>query len=148
MDVDGVVVKNQLFDTGGTERFRNVTVSYMRGSSGCILVYDCTVRAVRKCRFCADCSFQNRASFDNVRNWQADASKMAQDGNRPLSFLLLCNKVDLSAERTVTTEEGQALADSLGADFFEVSAKDAMGIDESIVVLTKSMISQATGQLT
>jgi GTPase SAR1 family protein len=91
---------------------------------------------------------QNRTSFENIRNWHAEAAKVALDANRPMTFLLLANKIDLTAERSVSNEEGKALADSLDAEYYEVSAKTNTGIDDSLRVFTKAMIAQATGQLT
>ena len=36
---DGKVVKLQVWDTSGKERFRSVTSSYFKGASGIMIVY-------------------------------------------------------------------------------------------------------------
>ncbi|KAJ6583540.1 P-loop containing nucleoside triphosphate hydrolase protein [Mycena vulgaris] len=56
-DEEGTVVKLQCWDTVGTESFRSITRLYYRGAAGCVLVYDVT----------------SRRSFENMRNWLADA---------------------------------------------------------------------------
>ena len=49
----------------------------------------------------------------------------------------LGNKSDLNGERTVSTEEGMELAKSLGAIYFETSAKDRINIEESFFELVR-----------
>ena len=44
--------------------------------------------------------------------------------------ILVCNKTDLNKDRKVPKEEAQALADSYGASYHEVSAKLDLGITE------------------
>merc|ERR1740138_2042118 len=46
--------------------------------------------------------------------------------------ILIGNKSDLQLERAVTYEEAQALACTLGAAFFETSAKDAHNVEEML----------------
>ena len=50
---DGVLVKAQLWDTAGTEKYRAITVAHYRKALGCLIVYDIT----------------NAQSFKNVRFW-------------------------------------------------------------------------------
>lgn len=50
---DGVLVKAQLWDTAGTEKYRAITVAHYRKALGCLIVYDIT----------------NYQSFKNVRFW-------------------------------------------------------------------------------
>ena len=42
MEVNNQIVKMQLWDTSGQERFRSMTQAYYRGASGIMLVYDVT----------------------------------------------------------------------------------------------------------
>ncbi len=44
--------------------------------------------------------------------------------------VLVANKIDMIAERQVTTEEGQKLADTYGIPYVETSAKLRTNIDE------------------
>ena len=51
--VDEQIVKLQIWDTSGLERFRTLTSTYYRTAHGIIIVYDVT----------------DRDSFDNVSQW-------------------------------------------------------------------------------
>ena len=42
IDINGEVVKLQLWDTAGHERFRTITSTYYRGAHGVVVVYDVT----------------------------------------------------------------------------------------------------------
>ena len=50
---DGKIVKIQIWDTAGQDRFRSITRNYYKGAHGIIVMYDVT----------------NKKSFDNVKNW-------------------------------------------------------------------------------
>lgn len=45
--------------------------------------------------------------------------------------VLVANKCDLAAERDVSTQEGQHLAQQWGCAFFEASAKTRVNVDEA-----------------
>lgn len=42
--VDEKIVKAQIWDTAGVERYRALTSAYYRGAHGCLVVYDITER--------------------------------------------------------------------------------------------------------
>jgi GTPase SAR1 family protein len=44
--------------------------------------------------------------------------------------VIACNKIDLSARRQVTKEQGQEFAKSVSASYFETSAKTKEGVEE------------------
>lgn len=104
IDLLGQRAKLQIWDTAGQERFRTITQAYYRGAMGIIVVYDVT----------------DRQSFENVRRvWIKNVN---QHVNSTVRKVLVANKIDLEAERVVSTEEGQQLAEELGIPFFETSA--------------------------
>merc|ERR1712113_637761 len=105
-------VRLQLWDTAGQERFRSLIPGYLRDSSACILVYDIT----------------SRPSFESIRGWVDQA---LQDHAKPKEFVraLVGNKSDLEDERSVSTQEGEALAKELGMLFFEASARTSSSVD-------------------
>ncbi len=108
-------VKLQLWDTAGQERFRSLIPSYLRDMAACVVVYDIT----------------NRKSFEAVKTWVEDAKReRGDDGNSALVLYIVGNKKDLEAERVVAEAEGEALAQSLGCFFAEVSAKSGAGVNE------------------
>ena len=97
----GQNVKLQMWDTAGQEKYKGLIPSYVRNSSIVFLVYDISVKS----------------SFDNIPKWITFIRTIEN------TTLVLCgNKIDLS-NREVKTEEGEALAQKEGIQFFEVSAK-------------------------
>lgn len=95
-----------LWDTGGQEKFRCLTTSYYRDAMAAMLVYDIT----------------NRESFENIQHWRQQIALYASTID---IILLIGTKVDAAAEeRRVTPEEGQALAETMRAQFAETSSKE------------------------
>ncbi|WFD18566.1 hypothetical protein MCAP1_000770 [Malassezia caprae] len=102
----GERLKLQIWDTAGSEQFRSVwtaivltrqiTRSYYKGAAGCLLVYDVT----------------ERETFNHVLSWLRDVREQADEH---ATIALVGNMADLpSTERSVTTEEGAALAQEHG----------------------------------
>lgn len=86
-----------------------------------------------------------RATFDSVKHWQEDVSANISSKNKELpTFIMVGNKTDLSAERQVTKEEAEALAGSLGMEYFETSAKDNQGINEMMEALSQALLQKHT----
>jgi Ras-related protein Rab-6A len=104
MYLEDRTVRLQLWDTAGQERFRSLIPSYIRDSSGAIVVYDIT----------------SRASFLNTSKWIEDVR--AERGT-DVVIILVGNKTDLTDRRQVSTEEGEEKAKDLGVLFIETSAK-------------------------
>merc|ERR1711970_532683 len=77
VEIDGKVIKLQIWDTSGQERFRTITSSYYRGAHGIIVVYDVT----------------EVESFDNVKVWLQEIDRYA---NENVKKLLVGNKCDLT----------------------------------------------------
>lgn len=76
IDVQGKLVKLQIWDTAGQEAFKSITRSYYRGAAGALLVYDVT----------------SQSSFDNIRNWLDEAQN---NGNDEMVICIVGNKIDL-----------------------------------------------------
>ncbi|CAE7357479.1 unnamed protein product [Symbiodinium necroappetens] len=112
LDLEGKTVKLQIWDTAGQERFRTITSSYYRGAHGIIVVYDVT----------------DKESFNNVKHWMQEIDKYAADG---VNKLLVGNKCDLSSKKVVSYDEAKELADSLGVQFMETSAKNARNVEQA-----------------
>ncbi|CAE7782990.1 rab6, partial [Symbiodinium pilosum] len=104
MYLEDRTVRLQLWDTAGQERFRSLIPSYIRDSSGAIVVYDIT----------------NRASFLNTSKWIEDVR--SERGN-DVVIILVGNKTDLADRRQVSIEEGEEKAKENGVMFIETSAK-------------------------
>lgn len=110
------VIKMQIWDTAGQDRFRTLTSSYYRGAHGIIIVYDVT----------------NRDSFDNVRQWMQEIEKFASEN---VNKLLVGNKSDLEEQREVTYDEGVELAKKFDIPFLEVSAKNSLHVDDTFTTM-------------
>lgn len=110
------VIKMQIWDTAGQDRFRTLTSSYYRGAHGIIIVYDVT----------------NKESFDNVRQWMQEIEKFASEN---VNKLLVGNKSDLEEQREVSYEEGVELAKKFDVPFLEVSAKNAIHIEDTFTTM-------------
>jgi len=114
IEKDGHVVKMQMWDTSGSERFRAITASYYRGSHCALLVYDVT----------------DRHSFECIPGtWLRDLTKNGTCDSAVL--MLVANKCDSEGERVVSTEEGRALAERHGIGYVETSALSSDGVQEA-----------------
>jgi len=112
LNVDDKRVKLQLWDTAGQERFRTITSSYYRDAHGIIVVYDVT----------------DKQSFHNVQHWMQEIEKYAGES---VNKLLVGNKCDLSSKKVVSYDEAKELADSLGLQLLETSARNAHNVEQA-----------------
>ena len=76
-----------------------------------ILVYDCT----------------NPDSFQLLRQWH-ESIKQENQG-RSLPGVVIANKADLEQRQQVQAEDGMQFAESIGFEFFEVSALQSRQLD-------------------
>ena len=107
-----------IIDTGGKKEFKSIINPYKRKQNGFIFVYDIT----------------NKKSFEELKNYVNDIQYNV--GN--FKSVILGNKSDLKINEEVTEEEGRKFADEIGANFYLVSAKDNINIEEGF----KSLIDQ------
>ena len=118
---DGKIVKIQIWDTAGQDRFRSITKNYYKGAHGIILIYDVT----------------SRKTFDSVKNW---ISQIKEEVSDKVNIILVGNKIDDVQNRKVTFEEGEKMASSFGLPFFETSAKSGVNIDTTFNELVKKTV--------
>lgn len=107
IEVDGVKVKLQIWDTPSQSMFKSISSSYIKGSKIIWLVYDCC----------------NRSTFDKVIDYMKGINQF-QDKIPDSYICLVANKCDLVEGRVVSSEEGKAYAAELGLNYVECSAKD------------------------
>ncbi|EIE91956.1 hypothetical protein RO3G_16667 [Rhizopus delemar RA 99-880] len=123
LGTDNHIVKAQLCDTAGEERFRVIITAFYRNAAGAFIVYDIT----------------SRSSFENVHIW---LRKIREYADPNAVIMLVGNKVDLSkSSREVETEEGRLLAEEEGLLFIETSALDATNIDAAFTILISKICS-------
>ncbi|XP_056466934.1 RAB3D, member RAS oncogene family, b [Gadus macrocephalus] len=104
-------IKLQIWDTAGQERYRTITTAYYRGAMGFLLMYDIT----------------NQESFNAVQDWATQIKTYSWDNAQ---VIMVGNKCDLEDDRIVPTEDSQRLAEELGFQFFEASAKDHINVKQ------------------
>ncbi|XP_021349357.1 GTP-binding protein YPTC1-like [Mizuhopecten yessoensis] len=110
VDVDNKVVRLQVWDTAGQDRFKSITASFYRGAHGIMLVYDVT----------------DMESFQHVETWIKEVDRY---GSCDHNMILVGNKSDLSGKRVVTYEKGKEFAEKLGISFMETSAKSSTNVE-------------------
>jgi len=113
INVDGKIVKGQIWDTAGQGRYRAITSAYYRNAAGVLLVYDIT----------------KRATYTSVTHWLKEIRDHA-DSNIPIT--LVGNKSDLEHLRAVPTQEAKNLSTENGLSFIETSALDASNVDAAL----------------
>lgn len=113
LHVSGKRLKLTIWDTAGQERFRTLTSSYYRSAQGIMLVYDVT----------------KRETFTNLSDVWAKEVELYST-NQDCVKILVGNKVDRESERSVTREEGIALAQKNGCLFLECSAKTRENVEK------------------
>jgi small GTP-binding protein len=114
IDIEGVPIKLQIWDTAGQERFHSITRSYFRASAAVLCVYDVT----------------KRESFGKLGLWVDTASQLAPS---TAIKVLIGNKTDLGAQRTVSSAEAQDFAEQHSLNFFETSALSGERIEDAFL---------------
>ena len=111
-------VKLNFIDTAGQEKFRAISVNYLKGINGVILVFDIT----------------KRETFDLIQGW---IENINQNNEGNIGKILLGNKLDLEDNREVLKEDAEKLANELECQYFEGSAKSGENIIEALDEVAK-----------
>lgn len=109
-------------------------------------------------------SISSRASFNQIKAFYHQIQRVKSAHPKPIHSnsihgethnvaeaptILIGNKADLVTEREISTQEGQALADTLGLEFMETSAKSAYNVKKAffdVVRLLRHQEQQVTTQ--
>jgi small GTP-binding protein len=116
LQVDGIEVMLVIWDLAGDDDFQRLQTSYLRGTSGYLLVADGT----------------RQVTLDQVLELQ----KRAAENLGATPFVLVLNKVDLAPQ----WEVNEAQISALGAQNFTViktSAKEGAGVEEAFAHLAR-----------
>ena len=108
---DGTKVKVQLWDTAGQERFKSLAMTYYRKAYGILLLFDVT----------------KRSSFIACKNYLEEV-RINSDKN--CVIYLIGNKIDLSNQRQITTEEAENFAQKEKIQYIETSAVKNLKVTE------------------
>lgn len=108
-----------LWDIAGEDEFQKITISYLKGSSGYILVVDGT----------------RKETLDRAIALQA----RVEEAIGPSPFVVLINKSDLEKQWQVTPEMIKQLAEK-GWTVLLGSAKTGLGVEDAFLTLGKAML--------
>ena len=126
MKIDDKLIKLQLWDTAGTEKFKSITTGYYRGANAAFIVFDLT----------------SRKSFESVSEWIENYYKYSNpDYERHV--ILIGNKSDLKNERIITENEIDDFVKLNKIKYFETSAKNGENIDECFLFIAEKLMKDA-----
>lgn len=118
---DKTVVKLQIWDTVGEEKFMAINKSLLAKVHGIILLYDIT----------------DQESFEHINNWIT----IIKEANENASLILVANKCDIEDKRVISEDEGNKLAIENNISFVEASAKENINIKETFIKITEEIMS-------
>ncbi|CAH8608636.1 unnamed protein product [Schistosoma intercalatum] len=118
------LVRLQIWDTAGQEKFRSLTKSYYRDTNAVLLVYDI-------------CKMD---SFSNIKSWMSEINANIQSNNNNILIILVGNKLDEEKNRMVTKKEGERLAQQTDALFWETSAKTGANVDSMFHCIAERLL--------
>jgi len=122
------LIKQQIWDVAGPERFRHITRAYFRGAHGLFCMFD----------------LSDRDSFVSaIEHWYPEIKPNAMEDTQ---VILLGMKRDLvprsdHPEITAMRLEAQAFAQSNGMEYTECSARTGEGVEAAVVRLTRRTVS-------
>eukprot|EP00732_Lithocolla_globosa_P007264 Lithocolla_globosa_v1_NODE_9058_length_751_cov_55.754310.p1 type:complete len:204 gc:universal NODE_9058_length_751_cov_55.754310:64-675(+) len=114
--VDDETIMLDILDSGGQDEYAALRDQYMKTGEGFILVFSLTSKS----------SFEELAQFVTQIYNAKDQDKT--DSHVPM--VIVGNKSDLENEREVSKDEGKNFADTVGAPYFETSAKTNTNVQE------------------
>ncbi|CAH1415872.1 unnamed protein product [Lactuca virosa] len=113
INVGDTVIKAQIWDTAGQEKYRAITSAYYRGAVGALIVYDIT----------------RKITFENVEKWLKEVRDHKEQN---MVIVLLGNKADQTNLRSVQREDAKAFAERENINLFmETSALDKSSVDKA-----------------
>ncbi len=121
VSLDGEEVMLMIWDLAGDDDYQRLQISYLRGTSGYLLVADGT----------------RRVTLDQAIEIQ---SRVAE-ATGPVPFLLALNKADLGPQWEIDDARMDDLT-ARGWRPFKTSAKEGAGVEEAFVELGRMMISK------
>jgi len=122
------IVRLQLWDIAGQERFGNMTRVYYKEAVGAMVVFDVT----------------RVNTFEAVQKWKndIDAKVTLPPDDRPIPVVLLANKCDLAKEGICQdkTQMDAYCQENGFIGWFETSAKDDIGIEQAARFLVQKIL--------
>ena len=118
------VVKLQIWDTAGQEKYMSINKNLFQRVQGIILMYDIT----------------KRESFERLEVW----INLIKQNTNDLPMILVGNKLDQEDNddngRIVETSEGENFAKKRGMEFFEASALEGKNVEKAFICIAEKVI--------
>ena len=129
MEVNGVSVELQIWDTAGEERFHSVGSAFYRGADACLLVYDLT----------------QKETFDRLDFWKNDiVQKSSITSPEDFPFVIFGNKSDLIDQQQIDPEFASGWAEQNKRPHFTVSAKTSENLQEGFQTIVQLFLNNAS----
>ena len=124
VNLDCRTTKLQIIDTCTTKNYLKVREIYILRCDGFILVY----------------AINDRASFEGVKEYYRDIVRVKESKDVPI--VLCASKCDLEDARVVSKSEGEELAESMGAAFYETSALADVNAHEAFHAIVRAILAR------
>jgi small GTP-binding protein len=112
-----------IWDIAGQQKFSNIRKLFYEGADGVIIVFDIT----------------DKQTFINSTMWYKDYFSLTH-----MKFgVLIGNKIDLEQNRIILPEWGQTLAERMGLQYFETSAKTGVNFEKIFTHLAENLFERS-----
>ncbi|XP_040572822.1 ras-related protein Rab-32-like [Lepeophtheirus salmonis] len=119
------IIRLQLWDIAGQERYGNMTRVYYRDSNAAMIVFDVT----------------RQESFDAVLKWKRDLDSKVLIRGENIPVVLLANKCDISKSLIKNKEKMDQFCEENGfIEWFGISARTGLQINESAEFLVRNIL--------
>eukprot|EP01087_Luapelamoeba_hula_P025040 TRINITY_DN974_c0_g1_i1.p1 TRINITY_DN974_c0_g1~~TRINITY_DN974_c0_g1_i1.p1 ORF type:complete len:226 (-),score=37.42 TRINITY_DN974_c0_g1_i1:151-780(-) len=119
------LVRLQLWDIAGQERYGNMTRVYYKEAIGAFIVFDIT----------------NSGTFEAVKKWKDDMdAKVTLQEDKPIPVVLLANKCDLVKTPCNKEVMDEYCKENGFVSWFATSAKENTNVDEAVASLIETIL--------
>jgi small GTP-binding protein len=119
---DDQILKLQIWDTAGMEKYKQITTSYYRGAQAAIICFDLT----------------SRSTFLSLGRWAEEFSHFCNPNYQKI-VVIVGNKSDLIEEREVSNEEIQNFIKLNNYIYYETSAKTGDNVENLFLEMAKNL---------
>jgi small GTP-binding protein len=121
-DKFGKIVKFEIWDTAGQEKYRSIQKIFYKDANAAILVYDIT----------------RKTSFEEIGSYWI--SQIKENAPKMIVPVIAANKSDMWEYEEIDKETGNKLAESIGGLFFYTSAKMGSGVEVKINLIYRKYL--------
>ena len=108
----GRLIKLQIWDSAGQEKFKSLIPNYIRGSALIFLIFD----------------ISKKITYEHLKDWITFITDIEKGG----IIKIVGNKIDLKDKREINKEEADNFCKEYNYEYLEVSAKEGTNIDNML----------------